>query len=148
MHNLWQNALPSRFLDELPEANVEVAESPSSYGGGFGWGGSSGAGGGSGFGESRFENFEPFNNTYTTPGWQRAKERHTKGEAMRSSPKLIEGELVATAEPSAERFAEGEIIYHDKFGSGVVVHVEGNKLTIDFEQAGRKRVIDSFVQRG
>ena len=51
---------------------------------------------------------------------------------MRSSPTLIEGELVATAEPSAERFAEGEIVQHDKFGPGVVVHVEGNKLTIDF----------------
>ncbi|NNF78182.1 MAG: UvrD-helicase domain-containing protein, partial [Rhizobiales bacterium] len=148
IHNLWQNALPSRFLDELPEAHVEVAENQSSYGGGFGWGGSGGQGSGSGFGESRFESFEPFNNSYTTPGWQRAKERHNKGEAMRSSPKLIEGELVATAEPSAERFVEGEIVQHDKFGPGVVAHVEGNKLTIDFEQAGRKRVIDSFVNRG
>ncbi|MEM8687182.1 MAG: UvrD-helicase domain-containing protein [Pseudomonadota bacterium] len=149
VHNLWQNALPSRFLDELPEANVEVAESPSSYGGGFGWGGSSSGGGGrSSFGESRFENFEPFNNTYTTPGWQRAKERHSSGQAMRSSPSLIEGELVTTAEPSAERFVEGEIVNHDKFGPGVVTHVEGNKLTIDFEKAGRKRVLDSFVTRG
>lgn len=148
IHNLWQNALPSRFLDELPEAHVEVAESQSSYGGGFGWGGSGGQGNRSGFGESRFESFEPFNNTYSTPGWQRAKKRHNKGEAMRTSPSLIEGELVATAEPSAERFAEGEIVHHDKFGPGVVAHVEGNKLTIDFERAGRKRVLDSFVHRG
>ena len=113
----------------------------------FGWGGG-GAQRSGGFGESRFESFEPFNNTYTTPGWQRARERSEQGQTLRSSPTLIEGELVATADPSTERFTEGEIIHHDKFGDGVIVQVEGNKLTIDFEDAGRKRVLDSFVTRG
>ncbi len=144
----WDSQLPSRFIDELPEENVEVAEMQNSYGGGFGWGaGGTGASSG-GFGESRFESFEPFNNTYSTPGWQRAKERSEQGQTLRSSPTLIEGELVATADPSTERYAEGEIIHHDKFGDGVIVQVEGNKLTIDFEDAGRKRVLDSFVTRG
>ncbi len=129
IHNRWQNAWPSRFLDELPEPHVEVFEMQGSYGGGFG--------------ESRFEAFEPFNNTYSTPGWQRAQNRAAQGQTMRSGPSLIEGELVATA----ERFAEGELIHHDKFGLGVIVHVEGNKLTIDFKKAGRKRVLDSFVDR-
>ncbi|MEM7429470.1 MAG: UvrD-helicase domain-containing protein [Pseudomonadota bacterium] len=147
IHALWQNALPSRFVDELPEETVEVAEMQSSYGGGFGWGGAGGHSGG-GFGESRFATVEPFNNTYSTPGWQRAKERSNQGQTLRSSPTLIEGELVATADPSTERFAEGEIIHHDKFGDGVIVQVEGNKLTIDFEEYGRKRVLDSFVTRG
>src|SRR5690606_5307911 len=44
IHGLWQSTIPSRFLDELPEAHVEVAEADSSYGG-YGRGG--------GFGESR-----------------------------------------------------------------------------------------------
>jgi DNA helicase-2/ATP-dependent DNA helicase PcrA len=37
---------------------------------------------------------------------------------------------------------------HQRFGYGTVTSVDGNKLTIEFETAGRKRVVDSFVQRG
>jgi DNA helicase-2/ATP-dependent DNA helicase PcrA len=36
-------------------------------------------------------------------------------------------------------------VFHAKFGEGVVFHVDGNKLEIDFPAAGRKRVLDSFV---
>ena len=44
-------------------------------------------------------------------------------------------------------FAEGERVFHQKFGYGRITRIEGNKLTIDFEKAGEKRVIDSFVER-
>ena len=37
-------------------------------------------------------------------------------------------------------------MFHDKFGYGTVAAQEGNKLEIDFEGSGRKRVIDSFVK--
>src|ERR1700722_3348542 len=67
MHGLWQTNIPSRFLDELPEANVEVIESQ----GGSGWGG--------GYGASRFDQMESFGSTYSTPGWQRAKARGRRG---------------------------------------------------------------------
>jgi DNA helicase-2/ATP-dependent DNA helicase PcrA len=40
----------------------------------------------------------------------------------------------------------GARVFHDKFGYGTVAAQEGNKLEIDFETAGRKRVIDSFVK--
>ena len=33
IHGLWQSTIPSRFLDELPAAHVEVAEAGNSYGG-------------------------------------------------------------------------------------------------------------------
>ena len=39
----------------------------------------------------------------------------------------------------------GQRIFHAKFGYGVIALIEGNKLEIDFEHAGRKRVLDSFV---
>jgi DNA helicase-2/ATP-dependent DNA helicase PcrA len=39
----------------------------------------------------------------------------------------------------------GQRVFHQKFGYGVIAEIEGNKLEIDFEQAGRKRVMDSFV---
>ena len=44
--------------------------------------------------------------------------------------------------------ALGQRVFHDKFGYGTITAIEGNKLEIDFEKAGQKRVIDSFVSAG
>ena len=55
---------------------------------------------------------------------------------------------VQTSDPSATHFARGERVFHQKFGYGRVAGVEGNKLTVDFDKAGSKRVIDTFVTRG
>ncbi|MFC3076415.1 ATP-dependent helicase [Shinella pollutisoli] len=155
IHGLWQSTLPSRFLDELPEAHVEVAEVEQSYGG-YGRGG---------YGQSRFDKQEPFQNSYATPGWRRAQANRTdatrdnwgsrSGHAVErigygeSGPRTrtIEGELVArstNAEPS--KFSVGDRVFHLKFGNGNVAAIEGNKLTIDFDRAGQKRVLDGFVQ--
>ncbi len=86
VHNLWQSALPSRFIDELPEMHVEVAPMATSYGG-YGLGS---------YGKSRFDDqTQPFGNTYSTPGWQRAQQRWSEGTSARSTPRFIEGEMVA-----------------------------------------------------
>ena len=139
VHNLWQNALPSRFIDELPETHVEVAPMATSYGG-FGLGT---------YGKSRFDDQQPkpFGNTYSTPGWQRAQQRWSEGKSARNTPHFIEGEMVAR-ETDAVKYKKGERVFHEKFGYGVIRSVDGNKLTIDFDKAGEKRVIDSFVTRG
>jgi DNA helicase-2/ATP-dependent DNA helicase PcrA len=146
MHGLWQSSIPSRFLDELPEDHVEVVEEGASYGG---YGANS-------YGASRFDLRDPFANTYGTPGWQRAqKNRAAGGEQARrgfdnplaSGPRLIEGELVAKSTGPASHFMVGERVFHQKFGYGRIAAIEGNKLTIDFEKAGQKRVLDSFVER-
>ncbi|MCR6499882.1 UvrD-helicase domain-containing protein [Shinella sp. CPCC 101442] len=157
IHGLWQSTLPSRFLDELPESHVEVAEVEQSYGG-YGRGG--------GYGQSRFDKQEPFQNAYSTPGWRRAQANRTdatrdnwgsrSGHAVErigygeSGPraKTIDGELVAKStmsEPS--KFTVGDRVFHIKFGNGNVAAIEGNKLTIDFDRAGQKRVLDGFVER-
>ena len=156
IHGLWQTTLPSRFLDELPEAHVEVAEVEQSYGG-YGRGG---------YGQSRFDKQEPFQNAYSTPGWRRAQANRTdatrdnwgsrSGHAVErigygeSGPRsrTIDGELVAkstVSEPS--KFAIGDRVFHMKFGNGNVAAIEGNKLTIDFDRAGQKRVLDGFVNK-
>ena len=155
IHGLWQSTLPSRFLDELPVTHVEVAEMEQSYGG-YGRGG---------YGQSRFDKAEPFANSYSTPGWKRAQANKTdatrdnwgtrSGHAVErigygeSGPKgrTIEGELVAkstSSEPS--KFTLGDRVFHLKFGNGNITGIEGNKLTIDFDKAGQKRVLDSFVK--
>ena len=177
IHGLWQSTIPSRFLDELPEAHVEVADAGNSYGGygaGRYGGGGFASGRGSGpYGASRFDKAEPFSNTYATPGWQRAQQNRTEatrdnwgtrsghqverigyGEtdsgygAGRTSVKsrVIDGELVAkSVADSPSPFNVGDRVFHQKFGNGNVAAIEGNKLTIDFDRAGQKKVLDGFV---
>lgn len=156
IHGLWQSTIPSRFLDELPETHVQVAEVEQSYGG-YGRGG---------YGQSRFDKAEPFANSYSTPGWKRAQANRNdatrdnwgsrSGHAVErigygeSGPKVrtIDGELVAkstSTEPS--KFSIGDRVFHIKFGNGNVSEIEGNKLTIEFDRAGQKRVLDGFVER-
>jgi DNA helicase-2/ATP-dependent DNA helicase PcrA len=138
VHNMWQTALPSRFVDELPESFVEVAPMSTTFGG-YGLGS---------WGQSRFDRQENFGTgSYDTPGWKRAESRWQKGEASRSTPRFIEGEMVAR-ESEGSGFSKGERVFHQKFGYGRITAIDGNKLTVDFEKAGEKRVIDSFVEKG
>ena len=145
---LYQSALPSRFIDELPEAHVDVQAARSPFGGSYSHGGF----GGGTSGRSRFdESPQPaFQSTYDTPGWQRAKARNAGFEASTPAvrqPQTIEGQLVAASSAPGAGFENGDRVLHQKFGFGTVSGVDGNKLTIDFDQAGRKRVVDSFVSR-
>jgi DNA helicase-2/ATP-dependent DNA helicase PcrA len=140
IYGRWQTVLPSRFVDELPEAHVD-AVSETGYGT---------QAGGVREGASRFEAYAPgagFTSTYSSPGWKRAQERGGLNQGSRGKPPQIEGEARLGA-PSGEadaHFKAGDRIFHQKFGYGRVRAVEGAKLTVDFEKAGEKRVIDSFV---
>jgi DNA helicase-2/ATP-dependent DNA helicase PcrA len=69
------------------------------------------------------------------------------GRAKRRTPLTIEGELVAKSTGIASQFSVGDRVFHQKFGNGNVTLVDGNKLTIRFDKAGEKRVVDSFVER-
>ena len=40
----------------------------------------------------------------------------------------------------------GARVFHIKFGMGTVSAIDGNKLTVDFDKAGRKMVLESFVE--
>jgi len=173
MHGLWQTNIPSRFLDELPEANVEVTETQGGFGG-YG-----------GYGASRFDAGTSFGSSYGTPGWQRAQARKPgngggfseatadyeteddlshlaprgrgregvgegrpfTGAPARRVPLTIEGELVAKSTGTVSAFTLGDRVFHQKFGNGNVTAIDGNKLTIAFDRAGEKRVVDSFVER-
>ena len=59
----------------------------------------------------------------------------------------IEGELIAKSTGTISEFSLADRVFHQKFGYGQVVKVDGNKLTIAFEKAGEKKVVDSFVER-
>src|SRR4029077_13109735 len=93
---LWQAASPSRFVDELPETNVEVIERKSPYGGSGG-----GTAGVNPYGHRRLD--EPaagLQSGHNTPGWQRAKERTSREDRTGRGPRApvtLEGELVASS---------------------------------------------------
>ena len=155
IHGTWNTTIPSRFLDELPADHVEVTESK----GGSGWGGAGG------YGASRFDDIGAFGSSYTTPGWQRAQANRSRGGgggfsesggsysrgdsgfAKKRAPLTIDGELVAKSTGATSDFELGNRVFHQKFGYGEVVKVDGNKLTIAFDKAGEKKVVDSFVER-
>ncbi|MDE5465113.1 ATP-dependent helicase [Bradyrhizobium sp. CSS354] len=168
IHGTWSTTIPSRFLDELPAANVEITESK----GGSAWGGTGG------YGASRFDDMEAFGSTYSTPGWQRAQANRNRGgggggnggrgsfeeqassfssqssspdfgsfSSRRRGPLTIEGELVAKSTGTTSEFSVSDRVFHQKFGYGRVTKIDGNKLTIAFDKAGEKKVVDSFVQR-
>jgi DNA helicase-2/ATP-dependent DNA helicase PcrA len=65
----------------------------------------------------------------------------------RRGPMVIEGELVAKSTGTTSEFSLDDRVFHQKFGYGHVVKIDGNKLTIAFEKAGEKKVVDSFVER-
>ena len=46
-----------------------------------------------------------------------------------------------------QRFKRGERIFHQKFGYGRIEAIEGNKLTVAFEKAGTKKVLDNYVEK-
>jgi DNA helicase-2/ATP-dependent DNA helicase PcrA len=120
---------------------------------------------------------ESFGSSYSTPGWQRAQANRARnqnggrgggqagggfnesqspfsssrgdasGARNKRGPMTIEGELVAKSTGTVSEFSLADRVFHQKFGYGQVVKVDGNKLTIAFEKAGEKKVVDSFVER-
>ena len=172
---MWTSTVPSRFLDELPEPHVEVKEAAGGAGGfgmsGYGasrfdemnafgsnyttpgWQRAQARRGSGGFDETGQRRYVPveeeddeaadwLKRNDTASPRPRAPKRET-----RRAPLTIEGELVAKSTGTTSQFAVGQRVFHQKFGNGNVTAVDGNKLTINFDKAGEKRVVDSFVER-
>jgi len=139
IYGQWTSSIPSRFIEELPDAHVERETTLT--------------GGASLWRANWSEQEDPFahlardrpgRSQTRGPGWQRAL---TTG--YDATPKRLPepGRSAASfaARPRSD-IARGTRVFHDKFGYGKVVGQEGNKLEIEFENSGLKRVLDSFVQ--
>ena len=135
VHGSWQSALPSRFLKEIPEEHVDAVMDEGFYGGATGFRDNAGA--------------ASFASSYDSPGWKRAQANRAAAGGVRARPPMIEAQAwtVQTSDPGASQYARGERVFHQKFGYGKISFVEGNKLTVEFDKAGEKRVIDQFVSR-
>ncbi|WP_088309320.1 UvrD-helicase domain-containing protein [Novosphingobium sp. B 225] len=139
IYGQWTSSIPSRFIADLPEAHIEQESTLS--------------GGASLWRAQWSERDDPFAHVARDhadraasrgPGWQRAAAQ-SYDPAPRRLPEATRSAASFAAKPRGD-IALGARVFHDKFGYGTVTAQEGNKLEIDFESAGAKRVIDSFVK--
>jgi len=135
IYGQWTSSIPSRFVNELPAAYIDAESSMT--------------GGESLWRANWSERADPFSNLARGggrgPGWQRAV---SSGAFDRNAVKGVidvKASAVSLGNKGRSDIALGQRVFHSKFGYGIVAEIEGNKLEIDFEKAGRKRVLDSFV---
>ncbi len=138
IYGQWTSSIPSRFIGELPEDHITSHETLS--------------GGASLWRANWSEHADPFAHLASSnadrasargPGWQRAA-----GGAFQTAPSRIveaRGPAISLGNKGRSDISVGQRVFHQKFGQGVVADIEGNKLEIDFDQAGFKRVLDTFV---
>jgi DNA helicase-2/ATP-dependent DNA helicase PcrA len=140
IYGQWSSSLPSRFVAELPDAHIEQETTMS--------------GGESLWRAQWSERADPFAHlgpaqsmraSTRGPGWQRAS-----GRFNAEPQRVIEARAsaVSLGNKGRDDLSLGQRVFHEKFGHGTIAAIEGNKLEIDFEHAGRKKVLDSFVSVG
>jgi DNA helicase-2/ATP-dependent DNA helicase PcrA len=137
IYGQWTSSIPSRFVGELPPEHIDAETTMS--------------GGESLWRANWTERADPFADMVRAegrgPGWQRAAAAST----FNTTPsRLVESRASAVSLGNKGRgdLSVGQRVFHQKFGYGAIAEIEGNKLEIDFEAAGRKRVMDSFVTVG
>jgi DNA helicase-2/ATP-dependent DNA helicase PcrA len=131
VYGQWQSQMPSRFIDELPAEHVEVLTPPGLYGGGYGAAAMS----------SGIEHRAARADVYNSPGWKRMQSRSQSRPV--SQPR--EARHVVIDLDAVSAFTEGDRVFHQKFGYGIVEGIEGDKLEITFDKAGTKHVVASFI---
>jgi DNA helicase II / ATP-dependent DNA helicase PcrA len=142
IYGQWTSSIPSRFIKELPLDHIEAEQTMT--------------GGASLWRANWSEHADPFAHLAAAnatragargPGWQRAA---TSGGFNPKPQRVAENtrSAVSLGNKGRSDLSAGMRVFHEKFGYGAIAEIEGNKLEIDFEQAGRKRVMDSFVTVG
>ena len=158
IYGQWTSSIPSRFVAELPADHIEAETTMS--------------GGASLWRAQWSEHDDPFahlgpaqamRSSTRGPGFQRALNPLPKGEgdsAQRSGvrartslydqrhPTESRTSAISLGNKGRDDLTLGQRVFHGKFGYGTIEAIEGNKLEIEFEHAGRKRVLDSFVSLG
>ena len=135
VYGQWQSQLPSRFIDELPAAHVDILTPPGLYGGGFGAAASS-------FGATpRIEERAANADVYNSPGWRRMQER--SATRPMSQPREAKNTVIDLTAVSS--FTLRDRVFHQKFGYGTIEAIEGDKLDVNFDKAGAKKIVARFV---
>ncbi len=139
LYGQWQSQLPSRFVDELPAAHVDVLTAPGLYGGGLGMAAAPG-GGEMAAAASGLEGRAMRADVYASPGWRRMQARSARPvSTAREAANLV---INATALPA---FEIGDRVFHQKFGYGRVEAIEGDKVFVRFEKSGPRHIVARFL---
>ena len=136
----WQSSMPSRFIDELPEKHVDVLTPPGLYGGNFGAAANASTFNGLSKGSDLMDKASRAD-AYNSPGWRRMQAR----SAQRGVSQPREGAGLVIDSQGVSSFGMHDRVFHQKFGYGAVVGIEGDKLEISFDKAGIKKVVASYV---
>ena len=138
IYNQWQASLPSRFIEELPEEHIHREAAPGLSQGRY-------SGYGSAYDDDDYEQ-DSFGQQ-SNMGWEEVPPRRTARYRRAQQPTTIKGEAkkVTFSTKSETDFAIGERVFHQKFGYGQIEDMDGNKLEVNFDKAGTKRVLDSFI---
>ena len=123
IHNMWQSAIPSRFVAELPREHIERASDV--------------------VGLDPGEHPLPSRFAETPGGFAPMPRRADRLWSSRSGAVID----VPARPPgrSGASYDAGARVFHQKFGYGEVIAADGDKLDIDFDKAGTKKVMASFV---
>jgi DNA helicase-2/ATP-dependent DNA helicase PcrA len=134
VNNLWQDSLPSQFVAELPKDHVQRVIDTGLYGGERGLREAR-----AGFAAGHWGSVWDSRGLSTAPRGSERRRVNRDGLVIEAEARDVDG--------GGGRYELGVRVFHQKFGYGTVAEVEGDKLEIDFDKAGRKKVIDSFVER-
>ncbi len=126
IYNQWQSSIPSRFIGEIPKENIEQ------IGGGAAnmarsvkdWG-------------NEVASILASTNSSLRGG--NSDEAIQKNKGWITSPSVHNDE-------SGVKFKKGKRVFHQKFGYGYILSVNGNSLEISFDKAGQKKVMADFVE--
>jgi len=115
----FYSSLQSRFIDEIDDKFTEIS-----------------------IDESKDDDFifdQDFNieSKKNSPGWKRLKDSINNN--------IEENIKTINLTENNTNFSVGETVKHEGFGSGKIIHIDGNKLLINFKNQGEKKVIDKFV---
>ena len=139
----WQSSMPSRFIDELPAEHVEVLTPPGLYGSNLGGAGMAASASPAMQGAAASDLYDRASkaDVYNSPGWKRLQAKsQTRGMSQPRETRNMVIDLDAVSS-----FTEGDRVFHQKFGYGEVMAIEGDKLDIEFDKAGSKKVVAKFI---
>ena len=128
IHGLWMSSFPSRFLKELPEELSRMVNS-TEY---------------NLYDENINYNFE---NKSVNAGYGPAWKRLSNNENLKQSTFISNKPSLNPTFESEKEFKTGDRVFHIKFGMGRVTNLNGDKLEINFDQAGHKKIKSNFVEK-
>ncbi|MGV7120746.1 ATP-dependent helicase [Sphingopyxis sp. 550A] len=139
IYGQWMSSIPSRFIGEIPPEHVA---SENSFGGGQSLWRANWSAQGDPFAHVADRN--PARTMTRGPAWQRAA---AQSSTITRAPAPSERGPAASvgAKPRSD-LAIGMRVFHEKFGYGEIIDIDGNKLDVEFDQAGSKKVLDGFVR--